>query len=1010
MELRYPIVRKLPLLLACLFAVVLAPVAFSQQSGLLSKTSGEEGVHVGMYAPARRWALVIGAAGYSHLGELRYAASDAQLFSETLIERFGFEPSTVQLLTDDTEVKPTAGHMFLALRKMLVDRRLQQTDLFVFYFAGHGVGHADGDFLLPLDGAVETVTDVGLHVRDVISELTNAGMDNVLFVVDGCRTGAQNRFGQELWDLAEEANLAVILSCEPGEQSYEDRRLEGGVFTHYLVESLKDASLFEEESGALWASKVAMSVQQKSKAWTSRGFDGQQIPQVWNDPTRDVLLGARLPAGSQQILNAFSPGASGLDVSRYMASAGRYAELLYHAERFEECAGLLKAAEQMGELPAHLLYLFADSLQAVGRLAEMRRVQGELLERYPESFYALTIIAHDFSGESSGPARYRASRKLWSGWPIDQSDLALLVAFNMCLGGPQAEARAVLDAMLPRFMEGSRGHAYARYMSLLLDGQPEIALGVLEQAEGLLGSYPDNQRLRTERLGILRELGRQPEALAVLDQCVVDWPENGDWWAQRAFLRYQNRDWAGALADSQEALARPLQPWSLMMATRAAGTSFAQVSKRVTQQAANFPLSWVAQLCRASTTTTTPEENQQAMDEARRLAPELGTWTARVASIRIERAGEAFVRGLIDERTFIKFQYETFDVLAERAGEFNEDQEGWELLIELGIGLSRHTQLANLIDLHLMGAIGAGQIQHVLLGPLSEALLGAGRFEFFRTLLAKNPPNERGRTSLGWLECAWLVCAGRDGEARKQMEQLPPIPTEMSATGLLLQACLSARAGDRELAHQNLAEAGPLEHNTRLAQALAALAHEALGETQQAEQLFGLVLRAGGDNFFAKAACWRAVYRRDVDEQVRQGLAFAAGRDGIGNPLCAEISFASSPGLDTFRGSVEFEIEHAEGELGAPGATLLLTVRKGGKVSGVIERTDGEVWSLGGVIDEFGNLEAELRGAPSAARVFSKLAPADVYLENDLLREHGATFLLLDAKGRASAWSAHAVP
>jgi tetratricopeptide (TPR) repeat protein len=1004
MKSKTSIMQLFTLLLRCLFAMALAPLVLSQEARVA------EVEHAGMYAPARRWALVIGATGYPHLGELRYAASDAELFSEALIERFGFEPSTVELLTDNTEVKPTAGSMFRSLRKMLADPRLQQTDLFVFYFAGHGVGHADGDFLLPLDGDVETVTDVGLHVREVISNLTSAGMDNVLFVVDGCRTGTQNKFGQELWDLAEEANLAVILSCEPGEQSYEDRRLEGGIFTHFLVESLKDASLFDEESGALWASKVALSAQKKSMAWTSRGFDGQQVPQVWNDPTRDVLLGARLPRESREILSAFSSGASSLDSSRYMASAGRYAELLYNADRFEECAELLKAAEQIGTLPAHLLYLFADSLQAAGRLAEMRRIQSELLERYPESFYALAIIAHDFSGESSGPERYRASRKLWSGWPIDQSDLALLVAFNMCLGGPQAEAREVLDEMLPRFREGTRGHAYALYMSLLLDGRAENGLETLEGAEGLAGTYPDNQRLRTERLGILRELGRGREALAVLDQCVADWPENGDWWAQRALIRYKGRDWEGALADSREALARPLQPWSLMMATRAAGTSYAQVSKKIAEQAANYPLSWVAQLCRASTTITTPEENQKAMDEARRLAPEVGTWTARVASIRIERAQEAFVRDMIDGRMFTKFQFETYDVLAERAGEFNQDQEGWELLLELGVGLSRHTQLATLIDLYLEKAIEAGQIQHVLLGPLSEALLGAGRFETFKKLLARNAPNERGRTYLGWLECAWLVCADRNEEATKLMEQLPSVPAEMRATGLLLKACLSARAGDPESARKKLAEAGPSADHSRLPRALAALTYEALEKNEQGDQLFGVVFRGGGDNFFAKAACWRAFNRRDVDGQVKQGLAFAASRDGIGNPLCAEISFATSPGLDAFRGSVEFQVIHTEGELDALDATLLLTVRKEGKVSGVIERTDGEVWSVGGVIDEFGNLEGELRGAPIKARVLAKLAPPDDYLGNDLLREHGATLLLLDEKGRASAWGARAVP
>ena len=114
------------------------------------------------------------------------------------------------------------------LEVLLGDPRRTRSDLFVFYFCGHGAGLAEGDFLLPTDARLETAARLGLPVREVVERLTQAGMSNVLVIVDACREGAAHEFGRELEQLATRARLGVVLGCAPGAQSYEEARLGHG--------------------------------------------------------------------------------------------------------------------------------------------------------------------------------------------------------------------------------------------------------------------------------------------------------------------------------------------------------------------------------------------------------------------------------------------------------------------------------------------------------------------------------------------------------------------------------------------------------------------------------------------------------------------------------------------------------------------------------------------------------------------------------------------------------------
>lgn len=970
-----------------------------------------------LVTPAQRWALVIGAGDYPHLGRLEFARSDAEAFGAALVERLGFEPSRLVLMTETAEepaLRPTAGNMFLQLRRLLADERLDAGDLFVFYFAGHGVSHGGRDYLLPNDAALETVADVGLDVAEIVAELAGAGLDNVLFVVDGCRSGEANAFGAELWELAEEANLAVVLSCAPGAQSFEDRRLGGGVFTHHLLEALDDPEVVDAASGALWASRLARVAREGARAWTQRGFDGEQVPWVWNDPTRDVLLGAELPDEAEQLVASFQGGASALDREHYLGAVGLYAEALYMDERFAECAELLRTAREVDELPPPLLYLLADSLQAGGRVAEMTRVQAELIATYPDSYQALTVLAHDFSGETPVSARIEASWRLWTEWSIQSEDLALLVAFNLVNGGPGARARGVVHELRVKIDPASRGGHYLEYMDHMLTGRVEAALEVLVAAEELPAGYPGNRRLRFERLGLLRELGRTDEELAVLDRSIADWPDEGQWLALRARLSFEAGAWEAAFTDAEAALERELLPWSLLMAVRAAGIDSPALFDAVDAQAARFPNSWKASLARAYCYTDASGGLQPALDAAKRLAPRLGTWTAEVAAMQIERGEEALVRGLIDPVTFEQARARVLDVLAERAGTFGDDPAGWTQLCAVGTASARYRQVADLVQLHLAEELAAGRVGMGLAGELAPALLNAGAYAAFESLGKSVPAGTHQAALLAWLDVAYLVCTDANaaaGEALEKAWDAEPIPEALSGW---LAACLAARAGTPR-AELGLAELEQPE--SFMMHAIAGLTFDALGEHATAEEHFRVVLGApaSAGYFFARVAAWRALAARTDELEVLRGLAWAAGRDGLGVPLADGLSFAATleartPDVDAYRGSSELVQVGSMGELSLPSADVLVTVRSGGRVNvlleGPLDPETGEqpIWTIAGTLDAFGNLTGELRGAPRPARVFAKLAPPDVLAEEPLLREHGLAVLVLDEAARQSLW------
>ncbi|ONK61509.1 uncharacterized protein A4U43_C08F30670 [Asparagus officinalis] len=86
----------------------------------------------------KRLATLVGCNYFNTRNELHGCINDVQSMHKVLIERFGFKPDNIEILTDapDSPVMPTGANIRQALRQM-VDRA-EPGDVLFFHYSGHG--------------------------------------------------------------------------------------------------------------------------------------------------------------------------------------------------------------------------------------------------------------------------------------------------------------------------------------------------------------------------------------------------------------------------------------------------------------------------------------------------------------------------------------------------------------------------------------------------------------------------------------------------------------------------------------------------------------------------------------------------------------------------------------------------------------------------------------------------------------------------------------------------------
>jgi uncharacterized caspase-like protein len=195
----------------------------------------------------KNWALAIGINQYEFLQPLKYAKHDAWLMQEFFRNQSGFEQ--VFFFSDDSPdigskpTRPNRANLLRMLQQLFEQPFLETGDNFWFFFSGHGMIHANQDYLMPADGDPNDIENTAISINYLTECLQGCGAGNIILILDACRYQENKNgegIGRQTQQIALSRGVISILSCSPHEYSYEIDPLEKSIFTHALLEGLGD--------------------------------------------------------------------------------------------------------------------------------------------------------------------------------------------------------------------------------------------------------------------------------------------------------------------------------------------------------------------------------------------------------------------------------------------------------------------------------------------------------------------------------------------------------------------------------------------------------------------------------------------------------------------------------------------------------------------------------------------------------------------------------------------------
>ena len=203
-----------------------------------SQRMGSVPVPIDRSPDVKIWAVIVGAARYTHMPSLRYTDDDAyQVFAFLKSPEGGALPDgQLRLLIDEDA---TRENVLAAMRTTFL--RADENDVVLFYFSGHGLPGA----FLPID---YDGYDYRLEHDEIRNILHASRAKHKLVLADACHSGSllaaraiSNIEMARYYKAFEESTggTALLLSSKSEEYSLEDRGLRSGIFSHYLIRGLK---------------------------------------------------------------------------------------------------------------------------------------------------------------------------------------------------------------------------------------------------------------------------------------------------------------------------------------------------------------------------------------------------------------------------------------------------------------------------------------------------------------------------------------------------------------------------------------------------------------------------------------------------------------------------------------------------------------------------------------------------------------------------------------------------
>lgn len=189
----------------------------------------------------KRIALVIGNGDYASTGKLRNTLSDAKAMAATL-KNLGFEVTTVENGTYET-IK-NAVYAF--------GDRIQDVDVSLFFYAGHGIEVDGTNYLVPVDADIQSHLDVKqtcIPLSGVATTMEFANDEGLnMIILDACRNNpfpAGKRGGAGLARINAPSGTLIAYATDPGSVA-SDGDGANGLYTGELIKQLKISQRIED--------------------------------------------------------------------------------------------------------------------------------------------------------------------------------------------------------------------------------------------------------------------------------------------------------------------------------------------------------------------------------------------------------------------------------------------------------------------------------------------------------------------------------------------------------------------------------------------------------------------------------------------------------------------------------------------------------------------------------------------------------------------------------------------
>lgn len=945
------------------------------------------------FTAPKKWALVIGAQQYKSMGALSYTINDATEFAQTLQDDLGFDQQHLTLLIDGgkAEQSPTASNILKNLDRLLADKQLDRGDLFIFYFAGHGVGTKKGDYLAPTDATMENVTEVGVPVREITKRFVDAGLKNVLIIADACRSGAANPFGEELEQLGNKSNLAVLLATAPGKRSYELAAQNHGAFTYSLIKNIKDPALRDEVTGGLWATDLAQHVAEDTFKLTEPKYGKYaQKPISWNEKRLDVLLASFAPTRpleSKAMEIAFETR-GGRSTAAFTAGLHSLAILFSEQNRYEQAIKILQTLDGVGMATTRPLLLLAEDLRLSGRDADAARVYDRILEDKNEYFRANAI--YNYPGSRFSPEeKSKAANTMWQ---YDGDFFSSVLAYESATNSTEAFARAT------KFASGTAAESKAGlyWQGILAEGQDdrESAKKLFDASANAEGDEEITHYALMHLLKVTQgkdtEMAELRIALrgAKLKNHIIFWDLQVAEYLGRN-KRYEEqlkllgslvvicvRDGTGMLLeimDTARSRAGQLLPKFDLLKKVYPNSAEVYAAEYLGKLADHFDLS----------VPIPPQVDKFAEDPV----------TLRSDIFRsIERLNGEQPTPVKDPQLFRFF----LDNMAPVSPLFDTDALLWGRLCDWSIPANRTLQVYRIAEQRLFPKVLAGEATSDAMSWALTIAENAGQDAMAAKIykvFAKEPVDQY---SGGWKYLVYLITRGKNDEARGLLPTMRP-PTDWVGPGIakIVPAYFEALDGKSD-ARKLLDDNQPDYPESTF---IWIMANDILGEHVRTESFFTSVATsetAFSPNLRALALDW--LLQRELkkkDSEVAPLLAYLCAQFA-GNPLLSEASYVPNPKLGDYVGKTAFQAEcvKAVGSPSVEGDQFAVEIMGGGKFT-----ASGTNLSITGVLDKWGNVTGAGTCEGKPVTFSAKWAPKEAFASNSALKSNGQTLVLFGATG-----------